>query len=352
MRCRVNSSPALRVTVSSSARLSPRCGTRICTREPRRWHSHSSYVATSSGSYGTSTCFGTPVGGSSPYSDSRMRSTSPPGRELLDLVEHEALASDHAALAHVEHLHRRLEIVVGDADHVDVLVLVGDHLLLGDRLLHGDQTVAQARRTLELELGGGALHLRLEPMDDLVGVAGEEVAQLADELAVRHLLDLADARAGALLDVEEQARPPEPLMLVELGRAARADREAPQQQVERVADRVRVRVRAEVARALALAAAHDQRPRPLLVDRHGEERVRLVVAQPDVEPRLVLLDQRVLEHQRLDLVADGRPLDGLGGLDHLARPRVQIDAAPGSSWTGAGADWRPCRRRSPAPGRP
>ena len=130
-----------------------------------------------------------------------------------------------------------------------------------------------------------ALHLGLEPMDDLVGVAGEEVAQLANELAVRHLLDLADARAGALLDVEEQARAAEPLMLVELGRAAGADREAPQQQVERVADRVRVGVRAEVACALALAAAHDQRSWPLLVDRHREERVRLVVAQPDVEPR-------------------------------------------------------------------
>ncbi len=109
--------------------------------------------------------------------------------------------------------------------------------------------------------------------------------------AVRHLIDLADARPGALLDVEQQARSAESLVLVELRRAARADREAAQQQVERVADRVRVGVRPEVPRALALAAAHHQRPRPLLVDGHGEERIALVVAQPDVEPRVVLLDE-------------------------------------------------------------
>ena len=41
----------------------------------------------SSGSTGTSTCLGTPCGGSSPYRCSRMRSISPPGREVLDLVE-------------------------------------------------------------------------------------------------------------------------------------------------------------------------------------------------------------------------------------------------------------------------
>jgi hypothetical protein len=117
--------------------------------------------------------------------------------------------------------------------------------------------------------------------------------------------------------VEQQARTAQPLVLVELRGAARADREAAQQQVERVADRVGVRVRTEVPGALALASPHHQRPRPLLVDRHREERVRLVVAQPDVEPWVVLLDQRVLEHQRLDLVANDRPLDGFGGLDHL-----------------------------------
>ena len=49
---------------------------------------------------------------------------------------------------------------------------------------------------------------------------------------------------------------------------------------------------------------------PFLVERDREERVRLVVLQPDVEPRAVLLDEVELEEQGLDLVADLDPLDG------------------------------------------
>ena len=107
------------------------------------------------------------------------------------------------------------------------------------------EPVAQAGGPLELELGRRRLHLGLEAVDDRVGVAVEELEQLADELAVRHLLDLADARAGALLDVEQQARPAEALVLVELvaGLHVRIGERA-QQQVERVADGVGVGVRA------------------------------------------------------------------------------------------------------------
>ena len=200
-------------------------------------------------------------------------------RQLLDLVEDEALAPDDTPAADVEHLHRRLELVVGEADDVEVLVAVGDHLLALDRPPHGGQAVAQARRLLELERPSAASRISWSRRLTIgVGVAVEEVAQLVDELAVRHLVDLADARPGALLDVEQQARPAEALVLLELRRAARADRERAQQLVERVADGVGVGVRPEVAGALALAPAHHQRPRELLVDGDGEERVALVVA--------------------------------------------------------------------------
>ncbi len=37
----------------------------------------------------------------------------------------------------------------------------------------------------------------------------------------------------------------------------------------------------------------------------------------------MLLDERILEHQRLNLVAHNRPLDRLGGLHHLTSSRVQ-----------------------------
>ena len=323
-RWRVSSSWALRVTVSSSARLSPRRGTRTLTREPRSIASHSSYVARSSGSTAHEHLLRDTLGRVLAVQRLEDAVDQPSGCEVLDLVEHEPLASDDSPLADEEHLHRRLQLVVGDADDIEILAAVGDHLLALDRPADRCQPVAHPGRLLELQRVGGLPHLGLEVAHDRVGVAVEEVAQLVDELAVRHLLDLTDARTGALLDVVQQARPPEPLVLAELGRAAGPDRERAEQLVEGVADRVGMAVRPEVAHALALATPHDHRPGPRLVDGDGEERVALVVAQPDVEPRAVLLDQRPLQHQRLDLVAHRRPLDGLGHFDHLGRPRGHV----------------------------
>ncbi len=237
--------------------------------------------------------------------------------QVLCFVEHEPLSAHDAALPHEEHLHGGFEIVVGEADDVDVFVPVGDHLLALDRFAHCGEPVAHARRTLELERVRRLAHLGLEPLDDRVGLAVEELEQLGDENVVGGLVDLTDARPAALLDVEQQARPTLAVVMGELVVAAGTDRERAQQQVERLADRVRVAVRTEVAHALAPQTAHDHRPRPLVVECDGEERIALVVAQPDVEARLVPLDQRVLEHQRLDVVADLDPLDGLGGRDHL-----------------------------------
>ena len=249
------------------------------------------------------------------------------GRQVLGLVEYESLAPDDPALPDEEHLHGRFEIVVGETDHVEVLVAIGHHLLTLDRLAHRCEAVANARRPLELECVRRFAHLGLEPLHDRVGLTVEELEELGDEPVVGRLVDLPDAGAAALLDVEEQARPSLPLVVRELVVAARTHGEGPQEQVERLADGVGVSVRAEVAHALAPCPPHDHGPRPLVVERHGEERVALVVPQPDVEPGPVTLDQRVLEHQRLDVVADLDPLDRLGGGDHLGRPRRQCRRA-------------------------
>ena len=183
-RWRMNSSLALRVTVSCRSRLSPRIGTRICTRDPRIMrepflvgrqvlrldrdehllrHAERRLVAVQL------------------LEDAIDQAA---GAELFDLVDHEALAPDDPALAHVEDLHRGLEVVVGEADHVDVFAALGDHLLLLDRPMHGRQPVADACRPLVLHRVRRGAHLGVEPLDDLVGVAVEEVAQLVDELAV------------------------------------------------------------------------------------------------------------------------------------------------------------------------
>ena len=120
---------------------------------------------------------------------------------------------------------------------------------------------------------------------------------------------------------------PSLLVAVELVVRAGADRERAQQQVERLADGVGVAVGPEVAHALALAAPHDHGPGPLVAHGDGQERVALVVAQPDVEPGLVLLDEAVLEHERFDLVAHLDPLDA-------TRPVATIWAVRGGRLAG------------------
>ncbi|CAB5067940.1 unannotated protein [freshwater metagenome] len=124
--------------------------------------------------------------------------------------------------------------------------------------------------------------------------------------------------------MEEQAGSTQPVVLVELAGRTRANGEGANKQIERLPDRVRVRERPEVAPALPLAPTGNHCARPLLVLTHGEERIALVVPETNVEPRSVLLDQRVLEHQRLDLVANLDPLHRLGGSHHLGRARVQV----------------------------
>jgi hypothetical protein len=233
-------------------------------------------------------------------------------------------AAHDPALAHEEHLDGGLEVVLGEAEHVEVLVAVAHHLLLGDGLADALELVADASRPLELELARRGAHLGLEPLDQGVGLAVEEVDQLLGELLVGLPVDLAHARPGALLDVEQQAGSAEPLVAAELVVRAGAQREGPQQQVEGLADGVGVGVGAEVLGALALAAPHHHRPGPVVGDGDGEERVALVVAEPDVEAGPVLLDQVVLEHEGLDVVADLDPLDGLGRGHHLGRARVHV----------------------------
>ena len=170
---------------------------------------------------------------------------------------------------------------------------------------------------------GRLLHLTLEPLHHRLGVTAEELDQLVDQTVVLLLVDGPDARGAALLDVTQKARAAQAVVVVELVVRARPHRERPQQQVERLPDGVGVAVGTEVAHALALLAPHDHGPGPLVVEGDGQERVALVVPQPDVEPGPVLLDEAVLEHEGLDVVADLDPLDALGRGHHLGRPRRQ-----------------------------
>ena len=124
--------------------------------------------------------------------------------------------------------------------------------------------------------------------------------------------------------MEEQARPAQALVGPKLGIRAGPDRKRAQQQVERASDGPHVGVGAEVAHAAAFAPPDHRRLGPVVVHGQRQPRVALVVLEPDVEPRLELLDQIVLEQERLGLGPDDHPLDVVGGLHHLSGAPSQV----------------------------
>jgi hypothetical protein len=74
-----------------------------------------------------------------------------------------------------------------------------------------------------------------------------------------------------------------------------------------------------------VALAGEVDPRERLVHRDRDERIGLVVAQADVEARLVLLDEVLLDEQRLLLAGHQQVLDRVDGVGHrvgAARHRV------------------------------
>ena len=164
-----------------------------------------------------------------------------------------------------------------------------------------------------------SLHALLELALDLAEAAGEEAIDAVDDLAVLLLGDVADARRLAALDVVVEARA--------AGRAPRlrslagAVQEDLAEQVERLAHALRVRVRAEVGAVAAVALAREVDAREVLVERDRDVRVRLVVAQPDVEARPVLLDEVLLGEQRLGLGARHDELDALDLVRASPSPR-------------------------------
>ena len=245
-----------------------------------------------------------------------------PGDELrtverFDLVHNEAALAHHPPLAHEEQLDGRLELIVADADDVEVLVPGPGKLLLLDRTPHASQAVPQPRSELELQFRRCLSHALFEIIDNVLGVPLEETDQIPHKPVVGVCVDLADAGSSALLDVVQQARPAEPLMGLQLAVAAGADRERPQQQVERLPDGICVAVRAEVPIPALAPTPNHHCSGPLVKEGDREERVRLVVSQPYVEPRLMPLDEAVLQHERLDLGGDLDPLNGRSRGDHL-----------------------------------
>ena len=116
-------------------------------------------------------------------------------------------------------------------------------------------------------------------------------------------------------------------------------------QVDNAIGEIGREVRAGINAAILAQSARDVDARKALGERELDIRVSLVVAQQDVEARLPLLDEMVLERERFLVIGDDNVVDIHG----LARPACRswhLPSGPrGNSETRGSADSWPCPHR-------
>ena len=103
---------------------------------------------------------------------------------VTGLFDDPAALTTNPATADVEHLHRRLELVVGERHHVGVGAVAEHHGLLLHRPLERAKVVTKAGGSFEIELVGRGVHPLFQLAGKPVGFAGQEVAEVCHDLAM------------------------------------------------------------------------------------------------------------------------------------------------------------------------
>ena len=219
--------------------------------------------------------------------------------------------------AEEERLDAELPRLLGDREHVGLRNRARiDALLALDRRERADP-VAQARRLLEFERGGGLGHLLGEPLADGAAAPGQEVARLGDEPGIVVERDLAGAGARAALDLVEQAGP-RAVLVIAVGAGAQQERAL--QRVEGAEHGARAGEGAEIVAGRVARAAVLDEPGRRMAGADQDIGKALVVAQHHVVARPQLLDEIGLEQQRLGF--------RLGGDEHH---RARLGDHPGNA---------------------
>ena len=241
-------------------------------------------------------------------------------------VQDELVGIHDAALADDEHVHPGHGLLAEEPDDVGGQVAGGHGVLLVGKRVDGVDARLQPSRPLEVELGGGLLHFRRQLVDELAVVAGEEALDAPHVLGV--LLGRNGPATGAGAEAHVAVETGTRIALQESERVLlQRARESPPVgagggaqgyhapgDVDHLPGGAGVGERTEVLRVglVFLAGVLDGREHIAFGER--DEGVALVVFEVRVEKRAVLVDEVLLQHERLVLVVDDEVVEGVDGL--------------------------------------
>ena len=157
----------------------------------------------------------------------------------------------------------------------------------------------------------------------LLSATTHKPGQPARQLAVLLGTNLAHARRRALIDITKQAGPAAILRAVKHTVRAGTHREDAQQRIQGFTNRPRLRIRAKIAHALTALAAGHHGARVHVIDGNRQVRVRLIVAERNVESRRKLFNPGVFELQGLHFARHHGPLYARRRMHHRVSLRAQ-----------------------------
>ena len=218
---------------------------------------------------------------------------------VLDVLQEAVLARDQLAVTNPQNDADGIVAVAGQTDRVGVAAAHDLYRLRLLELVQPFQRVTQLRGALVILGVTGLVHPLPQPGTHLERLSRQEQQYIVDHAAVLFPALGADARRLAARDMKVETGPVGGVVGQIPGAGSHG--EDPADDFQRLPQRCDVGVRPEIARAGDGDAPDHQHARKRLGQRDRDLRITLIVAQPDVELRLVFLDERVFEQQRLRL---------------------------------------------------
>ena len=220
---------------------------------------------------------------------------------VKDLVtaEYQLVFIHQCAATHVKHGHCGTVIILVKAEHVLGGVGIRHHLLSLGKLLQSEQAVTMHRSSLEALLACRPFHLLADRKLRLAAVAAQDLRRKSNELGILLLAHLTRARGAALSELMVKAR----AFLADITRETAVTGGQAQrflQRVQHAPRHRRARIGAEIPPLVALSRTRKLQTR-IGLGRDFNIRIGLRVLQANVVFGRMLLDQRVLQRQRLDL---------------------------------------------------